>query len=90
MARNLLRADDVVLFATNTARLYPTHLRMVRTFATAIAWERHVILTVLPAYRLDCRDRSATIADDVARDAAAQLSAYYADHVAEIETAEAA
>jgi hypothetical protein len=90
MARNLLSAREIVLFATNTGRLYETHLKMIRDHATVMAWEGHVILTVLPAYRRDCRDRLATMNDATVEDAAAQLLLYYMDHVAEIETADAA
>lgn len=77
-----ISAHEIVLYATNTGSLYPTHKKLAREGATQQKWFEHVTNRVIPLYRREIEHVLAWPSDRF--DAAAQLKAYYERHIAEV------
>jgi hypothetical protein len=79
--------EDIVLFATNTGELYPTHLRLARAGTPVNAgssvpetWLAHVTGPVLALYGKQVEPANASAFDRFA--AARELKEYYERHFA--------
>ena len=78
-----MNANDLVLFATNTGKLYPRHLSLAKAGATLKGWENHVKTLVLPEYRFELREPYEGLSLVAIEQVAKELSDYYAEHVKE-------
>lgn len=84
MRDDFIEAYDLFLFAQNTGELYPTHLALARGANAPADWISHVERVVIPRYRRDLHTPGAGMMRSEIERAAADLRAYYTEHVAEI------
>lgn len=78
-----MTVNDLVLFAQNTASLYPLHREMVEKGVIWRLWFNHVKFQVIPLYRKEMNEPFDGMSLDNLGEVADKLRCYYNQHVKE-------